>query len=433
MSHPEPRLEGLTFALSDPIQPSLASNPARHDGAARHAGPKPHILFLFSDTGGGHRAAAEAIIEALQLEFGEAMTTEMVDFFKAYAPGPLRRMPEWYPYMVKIPWLWGLGFYLSNGRRRVRAILGLFWPFVARAARRLVRSHPADLIVTVHPFATTLILHALGPQRPPFVTVVTDMVTAHAFWFDRRADMTVVATPTARDYALANGLDPEQVVVVGQPVAARYCVPPGDKRSLRARLGWPQDAFIAVLVGGGEGMGPLDRVAYAVDESGLDLALVIVAGRNERLKADLEARAWRIPTFIYGFTREMPDFMRAADVLITKAGPGTIAEALNAGVPLILYARLPGQEDGNVDFVVGEGVGVWAPKPQMVVQTLARWIADEAERRRYVENARRVARPDAARAIARILATYLKPMPVSVGIAPSSSDQSQQPRRSAPG
>ena len=399
-------------------------DPASPDGTGKRARAKPHILFLFSDTGGGHRAAAEAIIEALALAYGEAVTTEMVDFFKAYAPGPLRRVPEWYPSMVKMPRLWGFGFYLSNGRRRVRAILALLWPFVARAARRLVREHPADLIVSVHPFATTLILKALGPRRPPFITVVTDMVTAHAFWFDPRADVTIVATETARGYALANGIDPERIIVVGQPVAARYCVPPGDKRSLRARLGWPQDAFVAVLVGGGEGMGPMAPVAYAIDESGLDLTLAVVAGRNERLQAELKARSWRIPTFIYGFTREMPDLMRAADALVTKAGPGTIAEALNARVPLILYARLPGQEDGNVRFVVEEGVGVWAPRPRQVVQTLARWVADEAERQRYVANCERVARPDAARIMARIIAARLQPAPMVAGI-PSPSTQSR--------
>ncbi len=407
--------EGAALAATYP-------DPASFDGTGKRARAKPHILFLFSDTGGGHRAAAEAISEALALAYGEAVTTEMVDFFKAYAPGPLRHVPDWYPAMVKMPRLWGLGFYLSNGRRRVRAILTLLWPFVARAARRLVRDHPADLIVSVHPFATTLILNALGPQRPPFITVVTDMVTAHAFWFDPRADVTIVATETARGYALANGLDPERVVVVGQPVAARYCVPPGDKRSLRARLGWPQDAFVAVLVGGGEGMGPMAPVAYAIDESGLDLTLVVVAGRNERLQAELQAHAWRIPTFIYGFTREMPDLMRAADVLVTKAGPGTIAEALNARVPLILYARLPGQEDGNVRFVVEEGVGVWAPRPREVVQTLARWMADASERQRYVANCERVARPDAARIMARIIAARLQPAPVAA-VIPSSSAQ----------
>jgi len=113
-------------------------------------------------------------------------------------------------------------------------------------------------------------------------------------------------------------------------------------------------------------MGPLERNAEAIAESGLPAALVVVAGRNLKLKQRLEARSWPIPTFIYGFVRNMPDLMSAADILVTKAGPGTITEALNAGLPIILYSRLPGQEEGNVTYVTAEGAGIWAPN-------LVRW------------------------------------------------------------
>ena len=154
-------------------------------------------------------------------------------------------------------------------------------------------------------------------------------------------------------------------------------------------------------------MGPLEETAIAIDESGLDLNLVIVTGRNARLKADLEARTWDNPVYIYGFTKDMPDFMRASDVLVTKAGPGTIAEALIASLPIILYSKLPGQEDGNVRFVEAVGAGVWAPEPQLVVRTLTRWICRSNERARVMENCLKAARPDASRRIARILGEKL--------------------------
>jgi 1,2-diacylglycerol 3-beta-galactosyltransferase len=369
---------------------------------------KPHILFLFSDTGGGHRSAADAIIEALQLEYSDAFTTEMLDFFKSHAPLPLNKMPDWYPDMVRAPQLWGLSFKMSDGRVRARAITASMWPYVGRAARAIVREHPADLIVTVHPLATTIILKALGRNRPPFITIVTDMVTAHALWYDQRADLTLVPTETARKRAIEYTMSPEKVRVVGQPVAQRYCVPAGDKEALREKLGWEQDKTIALLVGGGEGMGPLGKTARAIAASGLDVALAIVTGRNQRLKEHLESFDWQIPVHIYGFTNELPDFMRAADVLVTKAGPGTIAEALNASLPMILYAKLPGQEDGNVTFVVDEQVGVWAPEPQLVVETLLEWVEKPEIRLGFAENCRRAARPDAARQIARSIGEILE-------------------------
>jgi 1,2-diacylglycerol 3-beta-galactosyltransferase len=370
--------------------------------------PKPHVLILFSDTGGGHRSAAEAIIEAIELEFGDAISTEMVDFFKQHTPLPLNRLPQWYPYMVKAPSLWGASFHISDGRARARAITATLWPAVSRIARSIVNAHPSDMIVSVHPLANSFILKALGKQnRPPFVTVVTDMVTTHALWFDQRADLICVPTDIARFRAIEYGMEPDNVVTVGQPIAARYCAPVGDKAALREKLGWPVDKFTVVLVGGGEGMGPLAQTARAINESGLDLSLVVVAGRNERLKHSLESYAWKIPAKIYGFTRELPDFMRAAEVLITKAGPGTIAEALNAHLPIILYAKLPGQEDGNVTYVRETGTGVWAPTSQRVISTLKTWIEKPETREKVVKACKKAARPDSSRAIARLIGEKL--------------------------
>lgn len=368
---------------------------------------KPHIVFYFSDTGGGHRSAAEAIIEAVQLEYKNKVTTEMVDFFKDYAPPPFNRVGEMYPYMVKAPRLWGASFHATDGRALARVITATTWPIARNGAKALVRSHPADLIVTVHPFANSFVLRALGKNRPPFINVVTDMVTTHALWFDKRADLILVPTKTARQTAIENNMPPEKVRVVGLPVADKYCKPLGRKSVLRKKLGWPLDRPIVLLVGGGEGMGPLAKTAREIDASGLDVSLVIVCGRNQSLKAILEAQKWENPTFIYGFTREMPDFMRASDFIVTKAGPGTIAEALNAQLPIILYAKLPGQEDGNVTFVEEEGAGVWAPKPQNVVRALTRWISRPAEKKKVIENCRRAGRPEAARVIARTIGDML--------------------------
>ena len=368
---------------------------------------KPHIVFYFSDTGGGHRSAAEAIIEAMQLIYDDAVTTEMVDFFKDYAPRPFNRVGEMYPYMVKAPHLWGASFHATDGRARARVITTTLWPLARQAARALVRSRPADLIVTVHPFANSFALKALGTNRPPFINVVTDMVTTHALWYDRRADLILVPTETARRRAIKYNMPSEKVKVVGLPVADRYCKPLGRKSVLREKLGWPEDNPVVLMVGGGEGMGPLARTARAIDESGLNVTQVIVCGRNQKLKAALEAERWENPTFLYGFTRDMPDLMRASDYIVTKAGPGTIAEALNAQLPIILYAKLPGQEDGNVTFVQEEGAGVWAPYPHDVVRTLTRWITHPAEHQKVVENCRRAGRPEAARTIAHTIGDIL--------------------------
>lgn len=367
----------------------------------------PHILFLFSDTGGGHRSAAEAVIEALQMEYQGRVTTQMVDIFKEIAPRPLNLLPNWYPYMVRLPEMWKLGYHLSNGRRRAMLITRTAWPYVRRTLRQMMARFPSDLIVSLHPMANSPFLRALGTDRPPFVTIVTDLVTTHAFWYDRDVDLCLVPTEEARQRALRHKLRPEQVLVVGLPVSHRFCQPIGDRAALRTRLGWPPDLPVVLLVGGGEGMGPLEEISIAIADMRLPLALAVICGRNLALKNRLEERSWPIPVFIYGFVHEMPDFMRSADILVTKAGPGTITEAINAGLPMILYSRLPGQEDGNVDYVASEGVGIWAPNLPATLAALQRWIEHPEQRDRAAKLCLRLARPRAARDIANILMNQL--------------------------
>jgi 1,2-diacylglycerol 3-beta-galactosyltransferase len=369
---------------------------------------KSRIVFFFSDTGGGHRSAAEAIIEAMESEYGGLFQAELVDFFKGFGPGPMRSMPRLYPEMVKAKHLWQASFYATNGRAQARVLTASLWPLMKPTMEKLVDRHPADMYVSVHPLATTTALKALGTKRPPFYTVVTDLVTTHALWFDARADRILVPTEMARQRALVYHMSTDKLEVVGLPVAERYCAPAGNKAVLRRRLGWPWDLPMVLMVGGGEGMGPLAKTARAIDESGLRLGLAVICGRNRKLQNSLLTSRWENPTFIYGFTRDMPDFMRAADIIVTKAGPGTITEALNANLPIIMYAKIAGQEDGNVAFVETEGAGVWAPKPSLVVRALTRWLSRPEERRAVVQAARRVARPESAHYVARLLGEQLR-------------------------
>lgn len=364
-----------------------------------------HFLFLFSDTGGGHRSAVEAIIEAIGLEYGDRISTTMVDFYKEYTPWPQNRFPELYPYMVKYPQNWRLGYYLSNGRMRAEMIRSIEWATVRNSIRQLVTDNPSDLIVSVHAMASDMTLRAFETgDRPPLAVVVTDMVTTHSLWYHREADLTIVPTEAAFQRGILNKLARDRMKVIGLPVADRFCQPLGDRNALRAELGWPTDRPVIVIVGGGEGMGPLEQTAKAIATAGLDLSLVVITGRNEKLKKHLEAQKWAVPVFIYGFVHEMPDFMRAADVLVTKAGPGTISEALIAHLPIILYSYLPGQEKGNVEYLVEGGGGVYAEEPEAIVEVLHKWLTFPETYEAVKAACKAMARPNAAREIARALA-----------------------------
>jgi len=156
----------------------------------------PHILFLFSDTGGGHRSAAEAIIEALNLDFPAQFTYEMVDFFLDYSPPPLNLAGPTYPAMSRMDYLWGRAFETSDDPDHMRVIYAMLWPYIRLYMYKLHREHPCDVIVSVHPLINTPFLRAKRKKRDstPYVTVVTDLVSTHTAWFNNQANLIIVPT-----------------------------------------------------------------------------------------------------------------------------------------------------------------------------------------------------------------------------------------------
>lgn len=365
------------------------------------------IVFLFSDTGGGHRSAAEAIIEAINLEYPGKVTCEMVDVFRKYSPSPLKFAPEIYPPLTRVPDIWAMSYRISDDKLRMRFFYRTVWPYVRRYVHRLIIENPCDLIVSVHPLVNSPVLRALGDCPIPYSIVVTDLVSIHVAWFQDKADLIIVPTEPGYQRALLNGIQPDKLKLVGQPVAEKFCQPTGNVQQLREELDWPLDLPVILLVGGGDGMGPLEEVARAINSRKFKATLVVVTGRNRKLKETLENLPWNMPVFVYGFVREMPAFMRAADILVTKAGPGTISEAFIAELPMILYSRLPGQEVGNVDYVINEGAGVWAPDPEKVANTIKYWLDYPDQRQIVKQNCKRLARPLASRQIAHELANLI--------------------------
>ncbi|MBN1680878.1 MAG: galactosyldiacylglycerol synthase [Anaerolineae bacterium] len=366
------------------------------------------VVFFMSDTGGGHRAACDAIRAAMEQRYPGAYTFTLVDVYRWYMPFPFRYMPELYPHWVNYaPLTWGLGFWLINARYRDRIVTRIMNMMWARGIRRLVAEHPADVIVSVHPVFARTIMHAYNTSqrcRPPFVTVITDLVTTPAFWYVPEAERCLVPTQAAYDRGLLFGMRPDQLRVTGLPVHPRFAANLPDRETARRRLNWLPDRPAVLVVGGGDGMGPVHAITRAINRHRLPVQLAIIAGRNRALQRRLEAERWHQPTHIYPFVIDMAVLMAAADILVTKAGPGTIAEACAAGLPMVISGAVPGQENGNVRHVVNNGAGVYTPGAQRVAETVAAWLAEGPEHlAARADRARALARPLAAQTIAEEL------------------------------
>lgn len=362
------------------------------------------VLCLHTGAGGGHTSAIKAIIEAMENRYGDRIIIDMVDALKDYAPRPLNLAPESYSHMIKSPQFYRQFYELGNGRRRSRLVMQGITLYTRQAVDTLLDEHPADVIVSTYHFASSPVMDALArrQRKIPVITVVTDLVTIPPVWFDTRADLTVVPTEPAYHQALIAGIPTERIKRIGLPVSPRF-VATADKAKVRQQLGWPAKGKVALLMAGGAGVGPLGGLAEAIITAGVAVTPVIVTGKNRRLATRLRKQPWAGKALIYDFVEDMPAFMQAADVLITKAGPGTITEALNTNLPMILYSRIPGQEEGNVEYVSHTGAGYWAPKKPELVATLRYLVGDSQALHNAQKAAKQLSTPQAADLIARLV------------------------------
>ncbi|MBN2303241.1 MAG: galactosyldiacylglycerol synthase [Anaerolineae bacterium] len=341
--------------------------------------PRKRVVFLMSDTGGGHRSTAGAIRDAMALRYPGDYEFALVDVYRRYTPFPFRYMPEIYPRWVN--WAkhtWGWAYEVANARYRAGSIMAVFKRLWRDGMRRLIAEHPCDVIVSVHTLFSRPVIHALKQaqeERPLVVSVVTDLVSTHAFAYDRDVDRCLVATQAAYDRGRIFGLTPEQLRITGLPVHPSFVQDVPGKATARQQLGWDDRLPAVLLTGGADGMGPVYRIARAINARRLPVQLIIIAGRNAALQRRLTALQWNQPTRIYPFVIDMPVVMAAADILVTKAGPSTICEACIAGLPMILSGAVPGQENGNVQYVVENGAGEYAPGVVPVAHTVADWVA----------------------------------------------------------
>jgi 1,2-diacylglycerol 3-beta-galactosyltransferase len=358
-----------------------------------------HILFLMSDTGGGHRAAARAIEAALNQRYPGEFTSELVDCWKDYTPFPLNTMPEVYtPWINSSPESYSALFWLNDQVLSARNSSRLYSRQMFPRMRKLYAEHPADMIVCVHSVFVRPAVYAARrlKMRQPFVTVITDYAWPTVLWYDRQVDRCLVPTPPAWDRGLKLGLKPEQMRLTGSPVHPKFTAVRQTRAEAKRALGWENGLPVVLMVGGGAGMGPLIKTAQAIDEKNLPIQQVVIAGRNAKMKAKLDAIQWRGEMRVYGFVDNMETFMTAADLLITKAGPATITEAAIVGLPMVISGAIPFQETPNTRYVVQQGAGVSAPGPRKVADAVARIFSDDgAILHAMGEGVRKIARPDA--------------------------------------
>jgi 1,2-diacylglycerol 3-beta-galactosyltransferase len=329
--------------------------------------PMKKIQVLFHDAGGGHRNAAVALQTVIS-EQNRGWQVELVQFQELTDHlDVLRkltgiRIQEQYNTLLRNGWTLGATQLL----RVLQTTIHIFHGPLVKLLADFFRKSDADLLVSVIPHFNREIAEAwklVHPERP-FVTLITDIADFPPhFWIEPAHNQYVICgSEKAAEQARAIGKDAAHICQTsGMILRPDFYLPDEtDPVALRRELGLQTDLATGMLLFGGFGSKVMLEIVEQLDNARLPLQLIVICGRNEKLSEALRSRKWDLPLHIVGFTKEVHRLMRAADFLIGKPGPGSVAEAMMRKLPVILECNawtLP-QERYNTEWVKEKRVGI---------------------------------------------------------------------------
>ncbi|MGO9128757.1 MAG: glycosyltransferase [Bryobacteraceae bacterium] len=325
--------------------------------------------FLFFDAGGGHRSAAQAlelVIRQQQRPWEVRLVNlqELLDPLDVFRKLTGLRLQDVYNLMLKKGWT--LGSPQLTGLMHV--LIRLFHSRQVALLERHWRASRPEMVVSIVPNFNRAIAQSVSNALPgtPFATVLTDFADYPPhFWMERESQYLICGSARAVEQARALGHPDERIFrTSGMILHPRFYEPVAvDRRAERVRLGLDPGRRTGLVLFGGQGSRVMLEIARRLDSCGLGLQLILICGRNEKLRRKLGEEKSRLPRFVEGFTTEIPYYMALSDFFIGKPGPGSISEALAMKLPAIVERNawtLP-QERYNADWVVEHGVGMVVP------------------------------------------------------------------------
>lgn len=323
------------------------------------------LLVVYSPCGGGHKAAANAVVEAAR---ARGLASEAIDAFE-FAPkwAAETYLAAHYNGQSRAPELYGAGFHATNSRGGAWEPLRLTIDRVLfRPLRERVRAiRPRAIVCTHH-----LPLVVLGRERRkgrlsvPVTGVVTDYV-AHACWAERGVDRFCVPSLHAYHDLIRHRVEPSRIATTGIPIRSAF------ERVAPVRAPMRGEKLRVLVTSGGFGVGPIERIVRSFAGQD-DVALTVVCGASKQVEA--RVREIAESARVIGLERDMPARVAEAHIVIGKAGGLTVSETLTAGRPLVIVGAIPGNEKLNEHFVVGGGAGM-AARPDDAARA-ALWLRD---------------------------------------------------------
>ena len=368
----------------------------------------PKILIISSDTGGGHRSAAQTIAEGAQKFWrGESAAVKIIKAIEE-SHHITDRMVRIYNWILKNKQHWMKYLYWVVNRFRPEKSPFLLNKCIVYLKEQFEKYVP-HVVISVHPLTQHIFARILKElklsEQIPLVTVVTD--PCYGFWKGWACDdvaLYLVANDDAKRQLIDYGIPSERIKISGLPVNPKFCpVDEDDAKDARKAFGLDEEKFTVFVNAGFLGGGNIPQIFRELVQGELDVQAIFLAGKNDELRDEAEtlAKNAKFPVKVIGYSDEVEKIMQSANVMVSKLGGLTTFEALACKLPIIADITTPPmpQEAGTVDLVSKRGAGIMLERASDIVPTIQTLVADSKKYAEMREATAFLASPDSTEKI----------------------------------
>ncbi len=344
------------------------------------------LTIVYHHAGGGHRSAADALQAKLSAQ-EDPWDVSLLDIQELLDPIDLirratgLRIQDTYNLILRRGWT----RFTPQLLVILQATIRLYHRPIVKALRAYWAKHAADLVLSVIPHFNREIADSLRSDAAgtPFVTLITDLADYPPhFWIEQESEYIIAGTERARQQALTIGVPQDHIFLTsGMILKPKFYEKMSiDRVAERKRLDLDPDCPTAIVLFGGHGSKVMVEITRRLSETDSGVQLILICGHNEKLAAELKALKTRKPILVVGFAQNVEYYMALADFFIGKPGPGSISEALQFHLPVIVECNagtLP-QERYNAEWVTEKGYGIVVPSFKKIAPAVQRLIATAA-------------------------------------------------------
>jgi processive 1,2-diacylglycerol beta-glucosyltransferase len=353
----------------------------------------------------GHRSAALAVEEAIKT-LEPTCQTKGINTFHYTNPVSEKIVNRLYLGIIsRTPQVWDYLYDNPRVLKRVSRIKKVIHKLNSPKLKNLFDEFRPDAVVCTQAFPCGMVADykEIYGSELPLVAVMTDYVP-HSYWIYDKVDRYIVPSPEVASSLQAKAVAAEKIFPLGIPIDPRFNLAV-DRHKVKEMLGLKEGIPVILIMGGGQGLGPLKTVVRSLDKLKREFQGIVVCGSNQRLYDSLsqEAKRFRKHFLVLGYADNIPALMSIAEMIITKPGGITTAEALSKALPMIIVSPLPGQEVSNTDYLIERQAAVKLERAEGIAGVVEGFLREPDKLKSLREAAARISKPHASLDIARLV------------------------------